>query len=70
MWLQGNLLAPVTISSLQMIQTLSIAWSSSGVASGYSVFMLRMALRDMMASVTAFLNCLKRQVSECKKSWE
>lgn len=89
MWLQGSLLAPVTISSRQMIQTLSIACSSSGVASGYlgegdsgeqdtgqarrgqgsgrgqsgmathSVFMLRMARRDMMASVTAFLNCLK-----------
>lgn len=25
----------------------------------YSVFMLRIARRDMMASVTAFLNCLK-----------
>ena len=27
----------------------------------YSVFMLRIARRDMMASVTAFLNCLKGQ---------
>lgn len=35
MWLQGSLLAPVTISSRQMMQTLSIACSSSGVASGY-----------------------------------
>lgn len=89
MWLQGSLLAPVTISSRQMMQTLSIACRSSGVASGYlgaqwhvnrrpqqeigglsgrdthihtgthSVFMLRMARRDMMASVTAFLNCLE-----------
>lgn len=58
MWLQGSFLAPVTISSRQMMQTLSEAWRSSGVASGYSVFMLRMARRDMMASVTAFLNCL------------
>lgn len=30
--------------------------------------MLRMARRDMMASVTAFLNCLKRQVNECRKT--
>lgn len=37
MWLQGSLLAPVTISSLQMMQTLSMAWSSSAVASGYLV---------------------------------
>lgn len=35
MWLQGNFLAPVTISSRQMIQTLSEACRSSGVASGY-----------------------------------
>lgn len=34
MWLQGSLLAPVTISSRQIMQTLSMAWSSSGVASG------------------------------------
>lgn len=27
----------------------------------YSVFMLRMALRDIIASVTAFLNCLKEE---------
>lgn len=27
----------------------------------YSVFMLRIARRDMMASVTAFLNCLKEE---------
>lgn len=109
MWLQGNFLAPVTISSRQMIQTLSEACRSSGVASGYlkaqqkrresrpstsrsinafnkkgklktksfslwsgnnpyNVFMLRMALRDMIASVTAFLNCLrkKRQTSTIK----
>lgn len=90
MWLQGSLLAPVTISSRQIMQTLSIACSSSGVASGYlvrtgqghvktragggapgvglgeqlgrghlEVFMLRIARRDMIASVTAFLNCLK-----------
>lgn len=45
-------------------------WENSQNKPTYSVFMLRMALRDMMASVTAFLNCLKRQVSECKKSWE
>lgn len=37
MWLQGSLLAPVTISSRQMMQTLSTAWSSSGVASGYLI---------------------------------
>ena len=37
MWLQGSLLAPVTISSRQIMQTLSIACSSSGVASGYLV---------------------------------
>lgn len=35
MWLQGNRLAPVTISSRQIIQTLSEACRSSGVASGY-----------------------------------
>lgn len=34
MWLQGKRLAPVTISSRQMMQTLSMACSSSGVASG------------------------------------
>lgn len=27
----------------------------------YSVFMLRMALRDIIASVTAFLNCLREE---------
>lgn len=27
----------------------------------YNVFMLRMALRDIIASVTAFLNCLKKK---------
>lgn len=35
MWLQGSFLAPVTISSRQMMQTLSEACRSSGVASGY-----------------------------------
>lgn len=35
MWLQGSFLAPVTISSRHMIQTLSEACRSSGVASGY-----------------------------------
>lgn len=35
MWLQGSFLAPVTISSRQMMQTLSDACRSSGVASGY-----------------------------------
>jgi len=34
MWLHGRRLAPVTISSRQMMQTLSTACSSSGVASG------------------------------------
>lgn len=34
MWLHGKRLAPVTISSRQMMQTLSMACSSSGVASG------------------------------------
>lgn len=34
MWLQGRRLAPVTISSRQMMQTLSAARSSSAVASG------------------------------------
>lgn len=99
MWLHGSFLAPVTISSRQMMQTLSEAWRSSGVASGYlwrifseeyltnegddqtdddqrfslnekqvfthSVFMFRMALLDMIASVTAFLNCLEKQVQSC-----
>lgn len=32
----------------------------------HSVFMLRMALRDIIASVTAFLNCLKEQEKELK----
>lgn len=27
----------------------------------YNVFMLRMALRDIIASVTAFLNCLRKK---------
>lgn len=27
----------------------------------YNVFMLRMALRDIIASVTAFLNCLREK---------
>lgn len=31
-----------------------------GVSGTHSVFMLRMARRDMMASVTAFLNCLEQ----------
>ena len=35
MWLQGRRFAPVTISSRQMMQTLSMDCSSSGVASGY-----------------------------------
>ena len=32
---------------------------SSSVASGYSVFMLRIARRDIMTSFNAFLNALK-----------
>lgn len=37
------------------------AWASSWDRPTYSVFMLRIARRDMMASVTAFLNCLRGQ---------
>lgn len=37
------------------------AWASSWDGATYRVFMLRIARRDMMASVTAFLNCLKGQ---------
>lgn len=58
MWPQGSFLAPVSISSLQMMQTLSTALSSSGVASGYSVFMLRMARRERITSFRARLNDL------------
>lgn len=29
----------------------------------YNVFMLRMALRDIIASVTAFLNCLRKKTN-------
>lgn len=41
--------------------TQDTAWDSSHDKPTYRVFMLRMARRDMMASVTAFLNCLKGQ---------
>ncbi len=46
------------ISSLQMMQTLSVAASSSSVASGYQVFMLWMALLDRITSLNAFLKAL------------
>lgn len=59
MWLHGSFFDAVNISSRQMMQTLSAAASSSGVASGYNVFMFRIARRDRMTSLNAFLNDLK-----------
>lgn len=56
-----NAQLPVSISSLQMMQTLSTALSSSGVASGYSVFMLRMARRERITSFRARLNDLSKE---------
>ena len=48
-WLHGSLLQPCTISSRQMIQTLSPCDNSSGVASGYlskvSKFMVAFSLK-------------------------
>lgn len=34
-------------------------WPHHGAGATHSVFMLRMARRDMIAAVTAFLNCLR-----------
>jgi hypothetical protein len=54
--LQGSfLVVGASISSLQMMQTLSVFASSSSVASGYQVFMLWMALRERTTSLKAFL---------------
>ncbi len=47
-----------SISSRQMMQMLSVAASSSAVASGYHVFMLWIALLDKMTSLNAFLKAL------------
>lgn len=49
---------PVTISSLQIMQTVSVLAKSSVVASGYNVFRLRMARRERITSLNAFLNDL------------
>lgn len=56
---QGSFFELLTISSRQMMQMLSDSWSSSGVASGYRVFMLRIARRDRMTSFKAFLKFLQ-----------
>ena len=59
MWLQGSFLAEgATISSLQMMHTLSALANSSGVASGYRVFMLWIARRESTTSLKAFLKAL------------
>lgn len=57
-WLQGSFLQFSAISSRQMMQTLSPCASSSGVASGYIVFMLWIARRDCTTSKKAFRNAL------------
>lgn len=49
---------PVTISSLQIMQTVSVLAKSSAVASGYKVFRLRIARRERITSLSAFLNDL------------
>lgn len=46
-----------------MMQTLSAAANSSGVASGYNVFMFRMALRDSITSLNAFLKALAKNIN-------
>ena len=58
MWLQGSFLQLLAIVSRQMMQ-MSFAANSSSVAFGYRLFMLRMARRDRMTSLSAFLNVLR-----------
>lgn len=60
-WLHGSFLEAVVISSRQIIQTLSAAWSSSGVASGYKVFIFLIARLDNITSLNAFLKFLQKQ---------
>lgn len=59
MWPHGNFLLLLTMSSRQMMQMLSDNCSSSGVASGYSVFMFWMARRESITSFRAFLKFLE-----------
>lgn len=49
------------LSNLQMMQMLSDCVNSSGVASGYNVFMLWIARRDNITSFSAFLKFLFEQ---------
>ena len=49
---------PVTISSRQIMQTVSVFAKSSAVASGYNVFKLRMARLERITSLNAFLKDL------------
>jgi hypothetical protein len=56
---------PVTISSLQIMQTVSVLAKSSAVASGYNVFRLRMARRERITSLSAFLNDLFHKITVC-----
>lgn len=53
-----KLLHKKTSTNLQMMQMLSDRASSSDVASGYKVFMLWIARRDKMTSLSAFLKFL------------
>jgi len=50
--------SPVTISSRQIMQTVSVLAKSSAVASGYNVFKLRMARLERITSLNAFLKDL------------
>lgn len=59
-WLHGSFFEAVVISSRQIIHTLSAASSSSAVASGYRVFMLRIARRERITSLNAFLKFLPK----------
>ena len=57
MWLQGSFLQLLVMFSRQIMQ-MSFEASSSSVAFGYKLFMLRMARRDRMTSLNAFLKVL------------
>lgn len=52
---------------LQMMQMLSDCVSSSGVASGYNVFMLWIARLDKITSLNAFLKFLKTKILKTRQ---